>query len=289
MFFVDSKHQNMKFSSILLILSSFTFICCSSSQSKQEGDVQLDEIKEENTPVNITFAYSPKEYSKVDGNCDMPDKDCATIKFQYLEFQGNGAEKLNKIVKDFLFDAVVETDKKDLTMDDVMNEYIDSYKQTKKESKFTHKNSPLRFGRERIVSVVNETSKIITLKMIAYEFEGGAKPNINIFYKSFYKENGNTLVLDDLFTEGYKTTLNNLGEKQFRSNQKIPANESLKEAGYDFEHNQFTLNENFALEKDSILFLFNTDEIASPALGAIEVKIAYKDLKSILKNESLLE
>jgi hypothetical protein len=279
----------MKLSSILLILSSFVFICCNQPQSKQDENVQLKEAIEQTDTKNYALSYTSKEASKVEGNCDMPDKDCATIKFQYLEFQGAAQEKLNKVVKDFLFDAVVETDKKDLSMEDVMNEYIDSYKQAKKESKSSNKKIPLRFGRERVVSVTNETSQLITLKMMSYEFEGGAKPNINTFYKTYFKENGNVLALSDLFTEDYKITLNTLGEKQFRKKQKIAELESLKNAGYDFEHNQFAVNENFALEKDSILFLYNTDEIASPALGAIELKIAYKELKSIFKNESLLE
>ncbi|MCS6833043.1 MAG: RsiV family protein [Flammeovirgaceae bacterium] len=279
--------MNAIYQRVLLI---FLFLNTAFSCQKQEEKTNEGVPAVSPPPiVEKKLSFTVKEYSKTYGNPDDTKEGYAVIKFQFPQFEGMMADELNKSVQEFLFDTIVETDKKDLTLEDVMNEYIDAFKQTKKEKKFKTKSLSLRYVRERIVSVQEEIPHVITLKLYSYEYEGGANPTINILYRNFLKSTGKRIFLEDLFTEDYQTVLNKEGEKSFRKVRKLTPKQSLKKAGFDFEHNQFTLNDNFALEKDSILFYYNVDEIASPSMGATALKIAYKDLSSILKPNFLTE
>lgn len=259
----------------LIFLLLGAMIACQKQEKSQEKETLIVSVPLEEKKLSFTL----KEYVKTHGNPDDAKADYAIIKLQFPIFDGVGANELNKSVQEFLFDTVVETSKKDLSLEDIMNEYIDNFKQTRKEKK----SIPLHYVRERIVNVLEENAHTITLKLYAYEHEGGAKPTINILYRNFFKADGKRILLDDLFIGDYKGTLNELGEKSFRKVRRLTPTQSLKKAGFDFEHNQFALNDNFALEKDSILFYYNVDEIASPAMGATALKIAYSDMQAILR------
>ncbi len=62
----------------------------------------------------------------------------------------------------------------------------------------------------------------------------------------------------------------------------------LNDAGYWFDKNNFELNDNFLIKKNGLLFVFNPYEIAAYVYGAIEVFIPYKEIKDLIKDDSVL-
>jgi hypothetical protein len=78
----------------------------------------------------------------------------------------------------------------------------------------------------------------------------------------------------------YSDELNKIAEEKFI---KINGN-----YGWDFQPGEFKLNNNFALKKGGLLFMFNSYEIGTYAAGNPQVFIPYHEIKKLIKSGSLL-
>ncbi len=88
--------------------------------------------------------------------------------------------------------------------------------------------------------------------------------------------------LDECFNEGYETELNNIAEKIFREQNKIPAGTDLNAAGFWFEDNKFEVSDHFAILNKGLLFYYNAYEIAPYAFGPTELIVPYNEIKKII-------
>ena len=114
---------------------------------------------------------------------------------------------------------------------------------------------------------------------------GGAHGSYNAAYTNINMRNGNVLKTKDIFNKGYENPLNKLIEQKIRQHFEIKPNQSLTD--YGLFDNKVNFNDNFAITKDGLEFLYNQYEIAPYAMGVIEVKLSYKELDGILNKEIL--
>ncbi|MCX7743111.1 MAG: RsiV family protein [Flavobacteriales bacterium] len=111
---------------------------------------------------------------------------------------------------------------------------------------------------------------------------GGAHGNGGTYYYNFTVPDGRILTLKELFHD--INQLNTIAEQYFRKqhmNGDLSAD--FDEYAFEFENNQFSLNENFKITPDGLKIQYNAYEIGPYVLGAPLVEIPWKNIQPILK------
>lgn len=255
---------------LFFILLAINFIGCSNNADKDS------KVK-----------YHQKSFTKSFDSTSSKSESYAHVKVNYVEFTEAGTESvkdsLNRKVMNFINTPVF--DLKTTNLEELALALIADYKKLKKE----FPESPAVYELERNVDVLNMNAKFVSLKLSEYSFLGGAHPNSVMFYSNVAIKTGKEIKLAEMFSENFKALLDEIGEKQFRIERQLKPEDNLEEAGFWFKDNKFSLNENFALGKDELIFYFNDYEVAPHAVGPTEIRIRYEELKKIIKRGSYLD
>ena len=134
----------------------------------------------------------------------------------------------------------------------------------------------------------HNAQSIVSFQSEFYHFTGVAHGMTGVYFANFNSQNGKRLMLSDLLIAGYEHELNKVAEKIFRKVRELKSEDNLEEAGFWFEGNKFSLNDNFGIKTDGLVFFFNSYEIAPYAMGPTEILIPYKGIKNLVKQEGLL-
>jgi hypothetical protein len=209
------------------------------------------------------------------------DVDCTAISIQVAIASGGFvADSINQVVFDKIKDAVYfgEAPLNASEYVDIMDSFIKAYDDFR-----TAFPEDLMVAWEANVSAENtfESEQLIQLKMDIYTFTGGAH-GISVEHAlSFDPKSGKQISVTDFFTD--LESVKKLATQKFRNQFKIPANQTLAQAGFFFQQNDFVLPENVFFTKDGITFHYNVYEIASYAQGSIQLEFTYQELDSFLK------
>jgi hypothetical protein len=145
-------------------------------------------------------------------------------------------------------------------------------------SEFNQADFPLTYQYDLKLSVAFYNEKYVTLKNDNYDYMGGAHGNYNTLYYVFNAENGMLIKsINELISDTLK--IQETAKQQFFKLKNIDANKPINDQGYWFEKKEFSLNNNFGLLKDTLIFTFNPYEIASYADGQTEIKIPLSSIK----------
>ncbi len=154
-------------------------------------------------------------------------------------------------------------------------DYLETNKNTKPGEDFQS-----NFSNESSVSVLYNSGDLLSIGETIYTYMGGAHGMINTTLSSYQLQNKKKLGLDDLFKPGYQPVVSKLLEAGVRKQFNIKPTDPL--SGTLFV-DKLEVTDNFAVTNKGILFLYNSDEIASHAQGEISVFIPFSDLKRVLK------
>ena len=114
------------------------------------------------------------------------------------------------------------------------------------------------------------------------EFTGGAHPSSYYTVLNFNPETGEEIVLSDLLKEEYEEPLINILINNLAKQLQVDNIDGIKEKGYlNLDTDMFVSN-NFILDKEQIIFIYNKYEIAPYALGDIMINVTYNELKKLL-------
>ena len=276
-----AKTKNMKkpllFISFIALLSS----CNKSPQNDLETTTD-------------TLTYIQKSFEKHSQICVNKDSLCATVKFEYPEFESS---KINDFIKWEIINIYHNEDDSTATrpksFEDLAKPFVDDYDAKLKEGKdFVNKANQRNEGgflatpwnMEAYTNVQRQTNKYLMLHTNTNWFMGGVHPISMEYYFIYDRKDFKRINLDDLFKIGYDKKLLLIAESIFRKQEKLkPVDRLNDENGYFFENGRFILNDNFTLTETGIKFLYNVYEIKSYAAGVTELEIPYSELKDILK------
>ncbi len=129
-------------------------------------------------------------------------------------------------------------------------------------------------------AVVYNADNLLSIATMSYETTGGAHGMSIITLSSYDLKSLKKLSLDDVFKPGYKPTVNAILEKAVRKQENIKPDELLSSVLFT---DKMEVTDNFCVTRKGILFLYNSDEIASHAQGEFDFFIPFTDLKSVLK------
>lgn len=142
---------------------------------------------------------------------------------------------------------------------------------------------------EIISDILHQDSLFISVATTINSYTGGAHANYVQSYRSYDLRTGETIQLEDLFIEGFEEELNEYAEIEFRMDKQIPPSKSLRDEGFSFENDRFTLNQNFAIINRSMVFYFNPYEIAPYVTGPTELELKLTDFVKWIKDGSVIE
>jgi len=139
-------------------------------------------------------------------------------------------------------------------------------------SEFNQSDFSLTYEYDLKLTIPFYNQQYLTLKNENYDYMGGAHGNYSTLYYVFNAENGNLLLsINDLVSDTLK--LQEIAKQQFYKLKNIDANKPINDQGYWFEKNAFSLNNNFGVLKDTLIFTYNPYEITNYAEGQTELKI----------------
>lgn len=240
-----------------------------------------DAVVENNTIPLVekdTLSYEIKTFSKNSGTCAEDGNGCFTISYQYPFFTNENnalCDSLNLICCNLFAGASKDNH---CNIDEKATEMLKEF------DTYLQDEIGMTAGwyYEAATEITFHTDSIISLSYSLGEYMGSAHPNSYQTELSYDKIKKKRLNPTDVFTDLNK--LNSIAEKYFRKQHGISENESLTDAGFEFEEG-FELNDNFSLRKEGIFFFFNNYEIGPYIMGSTEILIPYQDVADILKPE----
>lgn len=130
-------------------------------------------------------------------------------------------------------------------------------------------------------TVTHENKKILTIRLAAYLFTGGAHGYTTNRFLNFDKEHGTELEQGELFKS--EKDFITFAEREFRKQENIPYKAPINSTGFMFETENFHLPENIGYTDTGLLLSYEPYEIASYADGPITLTLPFKDVNRFLR------
>lgn len=141
---------------------------------------------------------------------------------------------------------------------------------------------------ESIESAIERYDKnLLVYRVNTYDYTGGPHGIYGSLYTNIDLHTLRVIQLKDLFRPGYEAELTTLICQQLMKDVEVDNMEELQELGYGYME-AITPTENFIIQKDGILFVYNIYEIAPYALGITSVLVPYDALKPLLNIDYLI-
>ncbi len=204
------------------------------------------------------------------------------INFEVLEVTSSpnpeATDKINQVIKSEIFEDSLS-----------FQQYFDGFVKQYVSTMEVNPDMP-RGGwfDERTISAEYNDHGILSLGIHCFSFTGGAHPSHGPLFFNFDLYSGDTLTLDDIFSEHAMTELNLMGEDKFRAMYSIPLEESINDQGFWFEDDRFSLNNNFYLTPEGLYFLYNPYEIACYANGYTTLEFKWNEIKDLIDKTSIV-
>jgi hypothetical protein len=264
---------------LVMAFAIASIVACNSE--KKTGQT-VDTTSEKSVSASDTIAYtydSVKVYSKNPVSKDAGVTDTAKAVITYPVFS---EPRLNDLVLKKVI-GTVNGEKTYATYKGYAEGFMADFDNFQKENKDRIQTWFLDVN----TSVLKQRPKYLSFYTVYVNYSGGAHPNSAFTYQNYNPVTLQKITLDSLILPGAMGKLTAIAEKVFRTQEKLSANQSLKD-GYFFENDTFKLNDNFTVTDQGLLFLYNPYEIKAYAFGITKLLIPFADLKDVAKPGSLL-
>ncbi len=122
----------------------------------------------------------------------------------------------------------------------------------------------------------------INYSMVNYSYMGGAHGLENSILINFDSKSGKEIKLADFFVENYEEPLTNRLLDALGRQLGVTTIEEINEMGY-FDIASLYPTENFLLAPDSIIFIYNSYEIAPYSMGITRIALGYNQIENLIK------
>ena len=133
----------------------------------------------------------------------------------------------------------------------------------------------------RRVELLYEDAQVVSLTFQMASFTGGAHPMSARRLASFDRSTGERLTLDAAVRPSAVGLLTDLVTRSVRTEQAIPPELDLADAGFLVEDNRIAPTDNFAVTATGWRMHYDPYEIAPYAMGPIEVELSFDDIENI--------
>ncbi|NLO70308.1 MAG: DUF3298 domain-containing protein [Porphyromonadaceae bacterium] len=128
--------------------------------------------------------------------------------------------------------------------------------------------------------------KILSYSYERFAYMGGKHGNSSRLFFNFNLDNAKLISEKDIFIDGYENPLTQLIKQQIvEDNAELESVADLSE--FHFFEDRITPNNNFFVNSDGLVYVYNPYEIVPYNTGQIEVPLTFERLKPILKSNNL--
>jgi hypothetical protein len=233
------------------------------------------------------ISFEREEIAAKEG-CDDPGSDyCAEIIIGYPVFSIPERKKIETKINNFVKNEMlvsVFSDDKIISFDELVSNFFDEYRQFKTDDPesyqewFIEKNGTVNFYNDDFISLTFSENTYL----------GGAHPNNYTQFNVLDLENGNKITLEDIFIAGYEPILNKIAEDEFRKLKQLGEHDDFDQAGFWFDDNRFSTNDNFSISDKGLTFYYNNYDITAYAYGPTELIISLTKISDLIKKGGIL-
>lgn len=228
---------------------------------------------------NDKVKFDNKSIVKYTNNDSTADSTYYSI--NYPEITDVGNENVKKIINDEIMTFVLTDEEGTVakSIDDEIASFFAAYEAFKVEVPDL---AYQIWGIEKDIKISSVLNNTLTIDFSVYSNMGGAHPNYYSQYFNYDIRTGTKLSLTDLIAAEKSKDVLVIAEKKFREIKGLTSDQSLEETGFLFENGEFFLSSNFMIKEKSILFYYNTYEIAPYVMGPTEIELTFEELKGII-------
>lgn len=252
-----------------------TFSC--TSNTKRNANNNNDSIMFDSIKIDSTLSLS----SDTGSHCHI--KLCMTFA------TGKNAEKINEAIvnsgilsSDFMPTVALKNNIPGI-IDSFVTNYLKDYKDTYEELYDANTYKEYNCEYDLKTHIEQNSDKYYTYVASVYAYSGGAHGSTLTINKNIDAKSGKVVLLKDLFVPGYEKALNDIIIKTLCEKYKVKNLTELQEKTTIFSGIDAYAPENFIIKKNSIIFIYSSDEIACHAIGEICVEVKNDVLKDLLK------
>ncbi|MFB5946539.1 DUF3298 and DUF4163 domain-containing protein [Albibacterium profundi] len=257
-----------------LFLATVTLFACNSPQQNNEAD-STESV--DSTAVD-TIAYTRENY-RLESQIETETTDSmgkTYYQVSYPKFDEGSLGELNHYLESRL--SFIYPDTSSETIEEAAKEFISEYDNFQKEA--VH--SPFPWYTNTEVYVPINTPLYLGLEVRTDNYTGGAHGSYGVLFTNYDLNEKREIALNEIIAEGKMDSLTHIAETIFLENEKKARGEDTPISSFFFEDNTFSLNDNFLLKKDSLLFLYNIYEIKPYSDGITELTIPYTQIENLL-------
>lgn len=138
---------------------------------------------------------------------------------------------------------------------------------------------------ESRAKVYRITPSYLSLAIDVYSFTGGAHGNYATVFDHYDIERQQKLTLDDIVDPAFRNELTAVAERYFRQQENLGVDQPFGDR-YFFDDDRFRITDNFALERDSLLLLYNIYDIKPYVDGQTELRVPLSELTRLLSGRA---
>lgn len=145
-------------------------------------------------------------------------------------------------------------------------------------------NSPAWFNHRLMIKGSNKIGykECINYTIDNYYYEGGAHGMENLILLNFDPKSGKEIKLQDFFVENFEEPLTSLLLESLSRQIGATSIAEINDKGY-FNIEELYPTENFRLAPDSIIFVYNSYEIAPYSMGRTRIALGYNQIENLIK------
>jgi hypothetical protein len=261
----------MKYCFFLLVaLVTLAAACSWGNSPKHKPDIVKD-----------TLLYQYHTFKQRAADCStQPDSDCTVIQIKYPVF--HGAAALNDTVRHRAAGLFGVYQKSDTSFKQFAAHFMKAYQQ-----EMVNRNAKMIYTLQTTASVVRQDSSLVAMQLSGYSFQGGAHGSSLTMFMNWDAKSSKVIKLNEILIDNYQHPLDSIGEKIFRTQEKLSDTEPLK-INYFFAKDKFALNDNFLITPTGLRFLYNEYDIKPYAGGKTELFIPYAQIQLLLRPNSVV-
>ncbi len=251
----------------IFFLLSLVIISCEEKKPSEQNTEKLPDIM-----IKEVFASSQ--------DC-LPDSiTCTYVRIEYPTFTDSSKSQLNALVNNKLkaiaADYVSEEATKG-TLEHIAQSFIQDFEIFNRDYPTYQVGWYINMKAE----ITYESLQIISFRIDAESFTGGAHPNSSTTYFVVDIISNRILQTTDIIAD--TTKFKELLEVSFRQSKSMDENESYADIGYFIDDDNFLLNDNIGLTDDEVIVHFNPYEIAPYSEGSTTIEVKKEKLGNLLK------
>lgn len=239
-----------------------------------------EHYREGSMPISI------KNFKQSHGNCDKDN--CVEINFVYPQIESELAaapfrEAFNKTVNQALVQSLaIEAISDTATLDKAAQQAIEEYKSAAKSGSagiLAHWNY------DSGVDVICNQNSVLSVELAFYSYTGGAHGAHYAQYVNYNLQTGKPITLNSDFEPHAAKALTSLLLDKAKKSFGVT---SFADIGFLIKEEEFVPTDNIKIMPNGISFHYNPYEIASYAMGHIELYVPFSEIKTMLKPNSIL-